>query len=261
VSRQSVVLRRCRELSRAQALLLRAPDKARDRAAALLEQAPGWAEARVLRGRASLRLGDTKAALADLTPLLGEAAAPVADPSALLDGGRAALAEQDLTRAAQFYRALGSRAALLADRAQQVVAYLEIAGALLATEATPADDVQAFLREARQRSAGSGFTSLCAALTAVTWFAQGRDAEGQGALGEVTDVDALIRLQKSQDVRLAAGVFDAVLGLTLEHEHPELSAAHYQALAEGPLAKTALSKLVTHGRARAPSKPAKRGAR
>jgi hypothetical protein len=52
-----------------------------------------------------------------------------------------------------------------------------------------------------------------------------------------------------------------VLGLTLEHEQPELSAKHYKALAEGPLAKTALGKLATHGSGRAPSKPPKRGAR
>jgi hypothetical protein len=250
--------RRCRELARAQALLLRAPDKARERATALLEQAPDFAEARVLRGRASLRLGDTKSALADLTPLL-VSDAPVADPSVLLDGGRAALAEQDLARAAQFYRALGSRAALLADGSQQVVAYLEIAGALLATEPAPADDVQAFLREARRRSAGSGYSSLCAALTAVTWLAQGHAAEAQGALGEVTDVEALIRLEARKDVKLPEGVFHALLGLALERERPELSLQHYQALSEGPLAKTAVGKLAT--RARAGGRSAKRGAR
>src|SRR5215216_5279348 len=128
VSKQALVAKRCHQLSRGQALLMRAPAKAREQATALLAQAPDFIEARILRGRASLRLGDSATALEDLSLLLGETAAG-SDPGGLLDGGRAALAQRDLGRAARFYRALGSRAALLPDRSQQVVAYLEIAGA------------------------------------------------------------------------------------------------------------------------------------
>jgi tetratricopeptide (TPR) repeat protein len=255
VSRQASLGRRCRELARAQALLLRAPDKARERAEALLQYAPDFAEARVLRGRASLRVGDAKAALADLTPLLADDAAAVADPATLLDAGRAALLQHDVTTAERFYRALGSRAALLPDRSQQVVAYVEIAGTLLVTEQARADDVQAFLREARRRSAGSGFSGLCAALTAVTWLTQGREAEAQAALGEVSDVDALVRLEARRDVQLPDGLFHALLGVVLEHAQPELSLKHYQALAEGPLAKNAVGKLAARGRARPVAKP------
>ena len=127
ISRQALVGRRCRDLSRAQALLLRAPEKARDRAAALIKDAPDFSEARVLHGRASLRTSDTATALAELLPLLADDAGSVPDPAALLDGGRAALAQQDLPNAVRFYRALGSRAALLPDQDQQVVAYIEIA--------------------------------------------------------------------------------------------------------------------------------------
>ena len=259
VSRQAQVSRRCRELGRAQALLLRAPEQARDRAAALLAETPDFAEARVLHGRASLRAGDAAAALADLAPLLTDDAAPVADPSALLDGGRAALAESDLSRAARFYRALGSRAALLADRKQQLVAYIEIAGVLLATEQAALDDVLANLREARRRSAGSGFSGLCAALTAVAWAAQGREAEAQGALGELTDLDALSRLQGGQNVWLPDGLLHAALGLALERTQPELSAKHYQALADGPLGKTAVGKLTLRARLGAGKAVKKRG--
>jgi hypothetical protein len=253
VKGQALLGRRCRELSRAQALLLRAPDKARDRAAALLAQVPDFEAARVLHGRASLRAGDAATALKELLPLLADDAANVADPSALLDGGRAAVAQKDLTSAARFYRALGSRAALLPDRSQQVVAYIEIAATLLASEQAPVDDVLAFLREARRRSSGSGFTGLCGGLTAVAWITQGREAEGQGALSEVTDTDALARFETSKEVSLPDGLLHAVLGLALERESPEQAAAHFRSLAQSPLAATAIGKLGSRSRARAPS--------
>jgi len=244
VSRQAVLARRCRELSRAQALLLRAPDKARERAAALLAQAPELNEARVLHGRASLRVGDAVTALSELLPLLAEDAGSVADPSALLDGGRAALAQHDLANAARFYRALGSRAALLADRSQQVVAYIEIAATLLVTGQAPIDDVLAYLREARRRSSGSGFTGLCAALT------------------EVTDPETLGRFETTKDVWLPEGLFHAVIGVAVEREQPELAATHYRALAASSLGSTAIGKLGARTRPRAPSgRTAKRGAK
>ena len=253
LTRQAALGRRCRELARAQALLLRAPDKARARAAALLAQAPDFVEARVLHGRASLRAGDSATAFAELLPLLSDDAGNVADPAALLDGGRAAVAQKDLANAARFYRALGSRAALLPDRSQQVVAYIEIAAALLASEQAPVDDVLAYLREARRRSAGSGFTGLCAGLTALAWTAQGREAEGQGALSEVTDPDALVRLQTSKEVWLPDGLLDAVLGLVLERERPDQAAVHFHAVATSGLAATALGKLGNRSRPRPPS--------
>ncbi|HXK20448.1 MAG TPA: hypothetical protein VNG33_21710, partial [Polyangiaceae bacterium] len=261
ISRQALLGRRCRELSRAQALLSAAPDKAYARAQALLVEAPDWAEARVLRGRASLRMGDAKSALADLLPLLADDRGTVPDPFALLDGGRAALVQQDLPAAARFYRALGSRAALLPDKSQQVTAYIEIAATLLVTETVPVDDVLAYLREARRRSSGSGFTGLCAALTAVAWTTQGREAEGQGALSEVTDPDALLRFETRRDVWLPEGMFHAVMGLVWERARPDLSAPHYQALAQSALSRTAVGKLATRSHARGAAKAVKRGDR
>lgn len=256
VQRQAVVERHCRELSRAQTLLLRAPELALARVTALLLEAPDLAEARVLRGRASLRVGKSEQALADLLPLIAEGAAPVADPAALLDGGRAALARSDLASAARFYRQLGSRAALLPDRAQQVIAYVEIAAVLLASEAAPPDDVLAYLREARRRSAGSGYTGLVIALTAVTWTAQGHEAEGQGALAELSDPWALRRFESQRDVWLPPGLMHAVLGLSLEREKGDLSAAYYRSLADGPLAGKAVGKIGSRRR-----EAGKRGAR
>jgi hypothetical protein len=243
VSRQALVERHCRELARAQALLLRAPEQALARAAALLAEAPTLVEARVLRGRASLRVGNSEQALADLLPLIADGVGPVADPAALLDGGRAALGRADTANAARFYRQLGSRAALLPDRTQQVIAYMEIAAVLLASEAAPMDDVLAYLREARRRSAGSGYTGLIVALTAATWIAHGREAEGQGALAELNDPWALRRFETRREVWLAEGVMHAVLGLALEREKGDLSATHYRALAAGPLADKALGKI------------------
>lgn len=254
VSRQPLLAKRCQKLALAQALLQQAPAQARERAAALLLEAPELAEARVLRGRANLRLGDTAGALADLAPLLEPNAAGLADPSALLDGGRAALARQDIPKAVSFYRALGGRAALLANRKQQTIAYIEIAGALLAAEQPAYDDVLAYLREARRRSAGSGFTGLCAALNAVAWAAQGREAEAQGALVELTDPDSLTSAKLEQQVWMASGLLHAALGLFLERPYPDASAKHYQALAEGPLAKTAVGKLALRSRIKPPPK-------
>lgn len=263
LTRQALLGRRCRELSRAQALLGRAPEKARERAAALLAQAPDFTEARVLHGRASLRSGDSATALAELLPLLADDASSVADPAALLDGGRAALAQKDLSSAARFYRALGSRAALLPARSEQVVAYIEIAGALLASEKAPVDDVLAYLREARRRSAGSGLTGLCAGVTAVAWLSAGSEAEGQGAVGEISDTEALKVFETSKAVWLPEGLLAAVLGVAFEREHPDLGAPYFRALAASPLATTAIGKLATRQRpARAAAtKPAKRGAK
>lgn len=258
LTRQAVLGRRCRELARAQALLLRAPDKARERAAALLAQAPDFVEARVLHGRASLRVGDAATALAELLPLLAEDAGNVAAPAALLDGGRAALAQKDSANGARFYRALGSRAALLPDRSQQVVAYIEIAAALLASGKAPVDDVLAYLREARRRSAGSGFSGLCAGLTALAWTAQGREAEGQGALSEVTDPDAVARLETSKEIWLPDGVLHAVMGLLLERERPGQAAAHFHAAANSGLSGTPLGKLGNRSRAPQPSGKARK---
>jgi len=250
LTRQALLGRRCRELSRAQALLVRAPDRARERAAALLAQAPDFAEARVLHGRASLRAGDGATALTELLPLLADDAVSVADPAVLLDGGRAALSQKDLVNAARFYRALGSRASLLPERSQQIVAYMEIAATLLASEKAPVDDVLAYLREARRRASGSGFSGLCAGLTAVAWTSAGREAEGQGALGEVTDLEALEGFAGSKDVWFPEGVMDAVLGLAAERERPDLSVTHFRALAAGPLGKTSIGKVASHSRAR-----------
>ncbi|RYZ06532.1 MAG: hypothetical protein EOO73_16310 [Myxococcales bacterium] len=242
-SRQALVARRCRDLARAQALLLKAPARAKDLASGLLAEAPELTEARIVRGRARLRLGDSKGALADLAPLLEVGATGVADPAALWDGGRAALAQKDALGAARFYRALGSRAALLPDRSQQVVAYIEIASALLATDSAAVDDVLAYLREARRRSSGSGLSGLCAALSAVAWLGEGRDSEAQGALGDLADPTGLARFRDGKAVALPDGVLDAALAVALERSQPELSAQHYRALAQSPLGKGKLAKL------------------
>jgi len=250
VSRQAATLRRCRELSRAQALLQRSPEQALARSAALLAEAPDSVEARVLHGRASLRLGDAATALRELSPLLTVDAAAPADPSALLDGGRAALGVRDLASALGFYRLLGNRAALLPDQSQQVVAYLEIAAVLLATD-DASGDAQAFLREARRRSAGSGLSGLCSALSALGWLVQGREAEAQGALRDVTDVAALARFEQRKLVWLPDGLLHAVQAVALEREQPDAAAAHYQALAAGPLAKTKLGQLASRAKGHA----------
>jgi hypothetical protein len=222
-------------------------------ASALLAASPDFAEARTVRGRASLRVGDSAGALADLSPLLESSG--VADPAALLDGGRAALAQKDLPRAAAFYRALGSRAALLPDRLAQVTAYVEIAGALLAAGSAPTDDVLAYLREAQRRASGTGLSGLSAALTAVVWLADGRAAEAQGALAEVKDAEGLVRFRGNQLVWLPDGLLDAALAVSLEREQPELAAEHYRALVQTPLGAGKLARL----RARPPG--AKRGGR
>lgn len=244
-TRKALLGRRCLELSRAQAHLLRAPARARELASALLAASPDFLEARTVRGRASLRVGDSAGALADLSPLLASNGAGVADPGALLDGGRAALAQKDLARAAAFYRALGSRAALLPDRVAQVTAYLEIASALLASGSAPADDVLAYLREAQRRSSGTGLSGLVAAITAVTWLGDGRTSEAQGALAEVRDAEGLARFRGNPLIWLPDGLLDAALAVSLEREQPELAAQHYRALAQTPLGAGKLARLGT----------------
>jgi hypothetical protein len=161
----------------------------------------------------------------------------------LQDGGRAALAQLELETAARFYRKLGSGAALLPERAQQAVAYIEIAATLLASPSPNVDEVLAYLREARRRSAGSGFSALIVALTALAWVAEGREAEGQGALADLTDVWGLERFEKPTEVWLPSGVFHAMLGLALERHRAELSLDHYREVAAGPLSTSAIGKV------------------
>jgi hypothetical protein len=139
-----------------------------------------------------------------------------------------------------------------------VVAYIEVASSLLAAGAASNDEVLAYLREARRRSNGSGYTGLVAVLTAVAWISAGHEAEGQGALAEVGDRSALERFEKPGDVWLPAGMFHAVMGVALERERPDAAAAHYRALAEGPLANTPLGKLGARPR---PRETGRRGAR
>jgi hypothetical protein len=221
-----------------------------------MAQAPELREARVVHARASLRTGDTATALRELLPLLADDLGGVADPAALLDGGRAAIAEHDVATAGRFYRALGSRAALLPERRQQVVAYLEIAAALLVGQEAPVDDVLAYLREARRRASGSGLAGLCGSLTAVAWLSVGRAAEAQGALSDVTDPEALERFQAHDDVWLPDGLWHAIVGVTLERTQREAAAEHFKALAAGPLAATSIGRLSERGRGG--SKAAKR---
>jgi hypothetical protein len=133
---------------------------------------------------------------------------------------------------------------------------VEIAATLLVSEAAPVDDVLAYLREARRRSAGSGYTGLVVGLSAVTWITHGREAEGQGALAELSDPWALRRFEKESAVWLPEGLINAVLGLALEREKGDLSATYYRALAEGPLATKAVGKIGTRRR-----EAGKRGAR
>jgi hypothetical protein len=216
VAKQTQLARRCQELARAQALLLRAPAQALTRADALVTAAPDLAEARTLRGRANLRVGDSAAALADLLPLLSEEAGAVADPWVLLDGGRAAIAQNDLANAVRFYRTLGSRASLLPERQLQVAAYLEIAAAFLASKQAPVDDVLAYLREARRRSPGSGYSGLCVALTTLAWRAAGREAEAQAAQSELGDAAALATLARPPVVWLPRELAQSVVALATE---------------------------------------------
>ena len=141
------------------------------------------------------------------------------------------------------------------------MAYLEIAATLMAHGHAPVDDVLAYLREARRRASGSGYTGLCAGLTAVAWTAAGRDAEGQGALSEVTDLEALERFEGSKAVWFPEGLLHAVLGLASERERPDLSLSHFRALAEGPLAATSIGKLANRSRSRAGAATGKAGKR
>jgi hypothetical protein len=174
---------------------------------------------------------------------LAKDALTVADPAVVLDAGRAALAQKDLPAAARFYRVLGGGAALLQDRRQQIVAYIEIAGALLAEGSAPVDDVLAYLREARRRAPGSGFTGLCAALTAAAWSSSGHQAEAQAALAELADVPSLQHLHVQLDVWLADGMLDLLIGLALERTDPDAAKRHYQAVAGSVLAQRPLGKL------------------
>jgi hypothetical protein len=213
LSRQAQVERRCRELGRAQALLERAPEQALARATALLTEDPELGQARILHARASLRVGNTRAALAELAPLLDAQVGALVDPGTLQDGGRAALREGDLATAVRFYRRLGGGAALLPERRQQLVAYIEIAAALLTQQdgrGEGAVEALAYLREARRRSAGTGYTSLVVFLTADALLAQGRQAEGLGALGELKDQGEPERSASRGEAWLASTLVPAI---------------------------------------------------
>ena len=99
-------------------------------------------------------------------------------------------------------------------------------------------------------------------MTALAWIAHGREAEGQGALTEVTNPDALGRFETTKDVALPEGLLHAVIGVAVERDRPDLAATHYRALATSPLGSTVIGKLGSRTRPRAVlGRAAKRGAR
>jgi tetratricopeptide (TPR) repeat protein len=273
VQQQARAAERCRELARGHTLLPNFPERALAIASALLREAPEFAAARLLRGRALARSGNSAAALNDLAPVLEHQTAPL-HPLLLLDGGRAAIAENQLPLAARFYQALGSQASLLPDRAAQVVALLELSSVLIATQRTPSDEVLGYLREARRHAPGSGMQGLAMALTALAWTSKGSDAEAQAALLELTDPWGLSRFESARDAaRLTAelvpaplsaqagpesgaeparafarspvvlpdGVLHALSGFALERRDAALAAAHYRAFRKSALANGVLS--------------------
>jgi hypothetical protein len=146
--------RYCDLLARGYARLSQTPTEtlaAAEAAEALLGPTP---QVRVLQGRATLRLGQAPAALAQFAQAEAEDAQAFLDPKALHDYARAASISGQPVDAVRLYRMLVSRSALLDDARERSVLQIEAAAQVLAYTPGGSDEALGYLAQARQNALG-----------------------------------------------------------------------------------------------------------
>jgi tetratricopeptide (TPR) repeat protein len=170
-------------LSRATARLEHAPAAALELARSAASFEPNAPAAKLLEGRALLRLGRVPEAWVLLAPFVEEKSAPLDDAPSLFDVARTALAAGALEQAARAYRLLVPRAALLGSRQTERTAVIEAASLALARGPGTLDEALGYLETARAIPL-AGDHDLMLALTALALDRAGRTEQARAAARE-----------------------------------------------------------------------------
>ncbi|MFO7179373.1 MAG: tetratricopeptide repeat protein [Pseudomonadota bacterium] len=195
----------CSLLARGMTRLDAAPEQAlelAERAAALDVKDPA---ARVLEGRALLRLGDLDAARERLESVLLAPGAP-SDVRALRELGVAAIHLGRSATATAVYRRVVPRADFASDRYFRRTAVLEAASVLAATGPDGASEAETYLTEARRKAEVPGLEDLTHAFLALCLDRLGRRDQARVVLAGVTNPWGLERFASARDVERLARV-------------------------------------------------------
>jgi tetratricopeptide (TPR) repeat protein len=180
-ARPEGVVRYCGALARGYARLASNPSEALALARSARPLAPAEVGARLLEGRALLRLGHVAEAWKQLEPFA--AVGTLDDAPSLHDVARAALAAGALDTAERTYRVLVPRAGLLGSSGARRIAYVEAASLLIARGERSLDEALGYLAEARAIPL-SGDRDLVLGLTALALSRAGRAEQARAVARE-----------------------------------------------------------------------------
>ena len=206
-ARPEAVKRYCAALARGHARLASNPSEALALARSAQPLVPSETGARLLEGRALLRLGYVVDAWKRLEPFA--TAGTLDDAPSLHDVARAALAAGALDAAERTYRMLVPRAGLLGSLGARRVAYVEAASLLIARGERSLDEALGYLAEARATPL-SGDRDLVLGLTALALSRAGRGEQARAVAGETDgpwDLEA--ELSPAERQRVAETSFGA----------------------------------------------------
>jgi tetratricopeptide (TPR) repeat protein len=204
-ARRERAQRFCVLLSRGYARLERAPVEALELAQKAGAILPHEVEARVLAGRAALRLGEAERARAALSGSVTAPGRPLGDVSALRELGVALTQTGQLAEAAAIYRVLVPRVDFVKDGVFVRTAVLEAAAALMATGAPGVAEAALYLAEARRTEPIPGLQDLTVALFAVALDRDGKSDQAGVALEELSSAWALERFLSERERARVAG--------------------------------------------------------
>ncbi|HET9933825.1 MAG TPA: hypothetical protein VFQ35_24140, partial [Polyangiaceae bacterium] len=254
-TRGGVTERYCGLLAFGYARLRDAPERALELAREAEKLNPNEPEARVLAGRAALRLGDFAGAYAALSGSVTDPRRPLGDVAALREFGIVAQVSGHLNEAAASYRALIPRVAFTNDPVLVRLVTLEGASVLARSGPEGLSDAVLYLSEARRLTSAPGLDDLSTALLAscldragngeqaqvlaraleggfsLERFASPRDRErvAQAALGGAVSA-ARSQFEFSERAPfLAEGELHAAIGYAALGRDARLARAHLQA--------------------------------
>jgi hypothetical protein len=256
-ARRERAQRFCTLLSGAYARLERAPEEALARAREAGKILPNEVEARVLEGRALLRLGNVADAERLLASSVTAPGRPLGDLAGLRELGVAFALTGHLSEAAGAYRVLVPRVGFVKDHAFSRVAVLEAAAASMASSAAGATEAALYLSEARQAEPVPGFQDLTLAFFALALDRDGKAEQAAVALEELGGAWALERfLPRSEPAGaapdgaasapaekarvsdtnpiFAPGELEAAIARAAVRSDPKLALHHFAAFERGP---------------------------
>lgn len=232
-TRGGVVERYCALLASGYARLRSEPQRALELAQGAEKLNPGEPEARVLAGRASLRLRDFAAAYAALASSVADPRRPLGDVAALREFGVAAHVTGHLTEAAAAYRALVPRVEFTNDPVLIRLATLEAASVLARTGPEGIADAILYLSEARRLRSVPGLEDLSTALLASCLDRAGNHEQAQVLARELEGGFSLERFASQRDRERVSG--SALGGSTGAAQAPFEFSERVPTLAEGEL--------------------------